>query len=86
MIESPLREINPPAKLSSGFFNSIIRRIECIKPIAGSGVKVEQTESGIKISSRELIAEGEDNPAKLLKLNVCKNGTPATIRVYGYDP
>jgi len=86
MIETPLKEITPPARISSDFINSIIRRIESIKPIAGSGVTIVQQPNGTEIRVRSLIAEGEDDDAKLLTLNVCKNGVPATIRVFGYDP
>lgn len=85
MIENPLKEITPPARISADFINTIIRRIESTKPIAGIGVIANQQPNGIELRVRSLVAEGEDGEAKLITLNVCKNGSPSTIRVFGYD-
>ena len=71
--EPRLAELKGSSRLALGFFNSLIRRIECIKPIAGDGVTLTEKEDGIQISTS----------SKLITLNVCSNGTPDTIQVYG---
>jgi hypothetical protein len=71
--EPRLSELQGSSRLALGFFNSLIRRIECTKPIAGDGVALTEKEDGIQISTS----------SKLITLNVCSNGTPATIQVYG---
>ena len=71
--EPRLVELKGSSRLALGFFNSIIRRIECTKPIAGDGVTLTEKEDGIQISTS----------SKLITLNVCSNGTPDTIQVYG---
>jgi len=77
MKEPVLRELQGTSILTKDFFNRIIRRIECIKPLAGSGVSITQEDNGITISASGGIS------AVTYTLNVCSNGTPATIIVYG---
>lgn len=73
MIEPQLIELKGKSRLALGFFNSLIRRIECTKPISGTGKPLIQKANGIDISSG----------FTQYKLNVCSNGTPDTVTVYG---
>lgn len=73
MIEPPLVELKGKSRLALGFFNSLIRRVECTKPISGTGRPLTQKINGIDISSGFMKH----------KLNVCSNGTPDTIEVFG---
>lgn len=72
MATARLKEITA-GKLNLEFFNKIIKRIEGIKPLAGSFLKVVEETDGIRISL--------DN-AEVKELNVCKNGVPDTIKVF----
>ena len=79
--EPRLTELKGDSRLALGFFNSIIRRIECTKPIAGTGIALIEKEDGIQIEvSGGLTGAGG---TRVIYLNVCSNGTPATIQVYG---
>jgi len=73
MFEPQLKELKGSSRLALGFFNSLIRRIECTKPISGTGVRLTQKPDGIVV----------DSALKEYTLNVCKNGEPSTITVYG---
>ena len=73
MFEPKLKELRGSSRLALGFFNSLIRRIECAKPISGTNIQLTQQPDGIVISS----AMNE------ITLNVCRNGVPDTITVYG---
>jgi len=77
--EPRLTELKGNCRLALGFFNSIIRRIECTKPIAGDGITLTEKEDGIQISSSGGIAGGSGFSE--VTLNVCSNGAPATITV-----
>ena len=80
--EPKLAELRGDCRLALGFFNSIIRRIECTKPIAGNGVVLTEKDDGIQIAvSGGIVAGGVG--VRTITLNVCSNGTPATIDVYG---
>jgi hypothetical protein len=72
MATARLKEITA-GKLNLEFFNKIIKRIEGTKPLAGEFLKIEEEPDGIKISL--------DN-AEIQELNVCKNGSPDTIKVF----
>lgn len=74
MREPKLTELKGNCRLALGFFNSIIRRIECIKPIAGSGITITEQDNGFQISG----SSGEYN---VVTLNVCSNGSPDTLLV-----
>ena len=78
MRENQLNELQGTSILTKSFFNKLIRRIECTKPLAGSGVTIKQEENGILIS-------GGGVPAGFttIALNVCSNGVPDTIQVLG---
>jgi hypothetical protein len=78
MIEKQLNELQGTSILTKSFFNKLIRRIECTKPIAGSGITVTQQENGFEISSG--IGVGGAGFSEVT-LNVCSNGVPATITV-----
>jgi len=60
-------------KLSGSHFRKVVRRIESIVPLAGDNIRTEVVDSGIKIHL----------DAKVLTLNVCVDGSPSTISVYG---
>jgi hypothetical protein len=78
--EPRLVELKGSSRLALGFFNSVIRRIECTKPIAGDGISIDPKEDGFQVSvSLGSIGAGG---LKVIDLNVCSNGTPATIQVY----
>jgi hypothetical protein len=80
--EARLNEIDGPSRLGKGFFNKLIRRIECTKPIAGANVTLIDVPDGIQISVTGLVTGGT-SALKQITLNVCSNGTPATITVFG---
>jgi hypothetical protein len=78
MKEARLNELQGASRLALGFFNRLIRRIECTKPLAGSGITITEKENGIEIAS-----SGGISGARQITLNVCENGIPSTITVYG---
>ena len=84
MRENQLNELQGTSILTKSFFNKLIRRIECTKPLAGSNVQIKQEENGIVISSR--VIGGEEFSAVTYELNVCSNGVPDTIIVFGPRP
>lgn len=61
-------------KLSGEHFRKVVRRIESIVPLAGFSIKTEEVDGGIKLHL----------DAERVTLNVCSNGTPATLVVYTY--
>lgn len=71
MKEPALTELAGASRLAKEFFNRLIRRIECTKPIAGDNIAISEEENGFKISSR----------FNVVTLNVCSNGTPDTLVV-----
>jgi hypothetical protein len=82
MREKQLTELEGTSILTKSFFNKLIRRIECTKPIAGSGITIKEQENGFEISGGSI---GGSSIAgySAITLNVCSNGTPATILVFG---
>ena len=80
MKETQLKELQGASRLTLGFFNRLIRRIECTKPLAGSRITITEQENGIEISSQ---APESLPPLRQITLNVCENGVPSTIVVYG---
>lgn len=74
MKEGKLKELAGTSRLALGFFNSLIRRIECTKPLAGDNITIAQQDDGIIINSTFT--------PNVVTLNVCSNGVPATILVY----
>jgi hypothetical protein len=79
MREPQLTQLKGSSRLALGFFNSIIRRIECTKPLAGPGITISEKDNGIEISS----GGGNAASSSQFILNVCSNGTPAQIIVFG---
>jgi len=66
----------PSGKIKMGkrFFENLRNRVETIRPVAGDYIKVEEKNGyGLKIS-------GNFN---VVTLNVCSNGTPAELVVFG---
>jgi hypothetical protein len=80
MREPRLTELRGASRLALGFFNSLIRRIECTKPLAGSGITISEKENGFEIASS---GAGSVAGYSAITLNVCSNGTPAQIVVLG---
>jgi len=78
MKEKQINELQGTSILTKSFFNKLIRRIECTKPLAGSGITITEQENGIEISGG-----GGVGDAREITLNVCSNGVPDTITVYG---
>ena len=88
----------PPGnlKIHAEHFRKVVRRIECIKPIAGDNITLTPTEDGIKISSTAtsggqdfgyygecgFIVQGYSSLFRVIELNVCSNGEPAQIAVF----
>jgi hypothetical protein len=79
MREPELKELAGASRLAREFFNGLIRRIECTKPTAGTGIIVTEEDNGFKIST----SGGEYN---VVTLNVCSNGSPATLLVLTPKP
>lgn len=73
MRESELTEIKGASRLAREFFNSLIRRIECTKPTAGTNITITEEDNGFRISSTSNFTT--------VTLNVCSNGTPSTLLV-----
>ena len=82
MREGKLTELRGNSRLALGFFNSIIRRIECTKPLAGTGITILEKENGYEISSSG--GAGSVAGYSAITLNVCSSGTPAEIVVLGF--
>lgn len=83
MIEPRLNELKGSSRLALGFFNSLIRRIECTKPIAGDGVTIDEKSDGMVISLDGRAGSGASVlNAVTVALNVCSNGAITTIYVY----
>lgn len=83
MKENQLNELAGASRLALGFFNRLIRRIECTKPIAGKGITITEQDNGFQISRSGIGFSGEGDGFSEITLNVCSNGTPATITVLG---
>ena len=73
MREPRLTELRGASRLALGFFNSLIRRIECTKPLAGSGITISEKENGFEVSFENYT---------VVTLNVCSNGTPDELVVF----
>jgi hypothetical protein len=73
-----LKLLEGTSRLALGFFNSLINRIECTKPLEGEGITVTQEADGSGFTI--------NLDAETVTLNVCSNGVPATIDVYVSPP
>lgn len=83
-------------KIHAEHFRKVVRRIECIKPIAGDNITLTPTEDGIKISTTAasggevfgyygecgFIVQGYSSLFRVIQLNVCSNGAPDQISVF----
>lgn len=76
ILEPQLKELSGASRLALGFFNSLIRRIECTKPIDGTGVNCVQKPDGIQVNVRI---------SNVVTINVCSSGQPYKL-VLLYDP
>lgn len=76
--EPKLKPLEGASRLALGFFNSLINRIECTKPLEGEGITVTQEADGSGFTI--------NLDAETVTLNVCSNGVPATIDVYVAPP
>jgi len=86
MRENQINELQGTSILTKEFFNKLIRRIECTKPLAGSGITISEKENGFEISSGGGGGGGGGTSVSgysATTLNVCSNGTPAQILVLG---
>jgi hypothetical protein len=87
MREQQIPELQGTSILTKSFFNKLIRRIECTKPLAGSGITIKEQENGFEIaSSGGGGGSAISSSAVTFELNVCSNGVPDTIIVYGVEP
>jgi hypothetical protein len=73
MRENRITELEGVSIITKGFFNRLIRRIECTKPIKSKNIKVTPNDDGYLI----------ELTAITYKLNVCSNGEPDKIIVFG---
>lgn len=71
-------------KIHAEHFRRVVRRIECIKPLAGKNISIAQTEDGIEISADD--QSSIPSNFTVINLDVCVNGLPATIQVLGFNP
>jgi hypothetical protein len=81
MREQQIPELQGTSILTKSFFNKLIRRIECTKPLAGSGITILEKENGFEISGGGGVGSVAGYSA--ITLNVCSNGEPAQILVFG---
>jgi len=79
MRENSINELQGASILTKDFFNRLIRRIESTKPLAGSGIAIEQKENGIEVS----IGGAGGGAFSEITLSICKDGNPSTITVLG---
>jgi len=77
MRENQLNELQGVSILTKEFYNKLIRRIECTKPLAGTGIKIKQQENGIEISG------GLPSGLSAITLNVCSDGVLVPFSVLG---
>lgn len=73
MREQQLNELQGTSILTKSFFNKLIRRIECTKPLAGSGITISEKENGFEVSFENYT---------VVTLNVCSNGLPDELVVF----
>lgn len=80
MRENQLNELQGVSILTKEFYNKLIRRIECTKPLAGSGITIKQQENGIEISGG---GGGIVDGYSAITINVCSNGQSVELVVLG---
>jgi len=82
MREQQIPELQGTSILTKSFFNKLIRRIECTKPLAGSGIAIKEQENGFELSISG-VGGGSVAGYSAITLNVCSNGEPSQIVVLG---
>jgi hypothetical protein len=85
-----LNKIQGKVALDSKWFSNLVDRVEGIKPLEGVYIQVKQTSDGqiIGINYDDLKNQlekdlGGDYFVTEYTLNVCNNGSPSTLIVYG---
>ena len=78
MRENQLNELQGTSILTKSFFNKLIRRVECTKPLAGSGITISEKENGFELS-----VGGFAGGLSEIQITVCQDGAPSTITVLG---
>ena len=78
MREQQLNELQGISILTKSFFNKLIRRVECTKPLAGSGITISEKENGFELS-----VGGSGGGLSEIQITVCQDGAPSTITVLG---
>ena len=78
MREQQINELQGTSILTKSFFNKLIRRIECTKPLAGSGITIKEQENGFELS-----VGGSGGGLSEIQITVCQDGAPSTITVLG---
>ena len=78
MRENQLTELQGTSILTKSFFNKLIRRVECTKPLAGSGITISEKENGFELS-----VGGSAGGLSEIQITVCQDGAPSTITVLG---
>jgi hypothetical protein len=78
MREQQLNELQGTSILTKSFFNKLIRRVECTKPLAGSGITISEKENGFELS-----VGGSAGGLSEIQITVCQDGAPSTITVLG---
>jgi hypothetical protein len=85
-----LNKIQGKIALDSKWFSSLVDRVEEIKPLDGDYIAIKQTSDGsvVGVNYENLKNQlekdlGGDYFATEYTLNVCSNGAPSTLIVYG---
>lgn len=81
MTEPKLKELPGAARLTKGFFNGLIRRIECTKPLAGSGIAIEEKPDGMLISVSGGGSGGMPEGFSAVTVNVCSGGVQTQLLI-----
>lgn len=79
MRENQLNELQGTSILTKSFFNKLIRRIECTKPLAGEGITISGKENGFEISTTAISGYTP------ITLNVCSGLEQIQILVLGKE-
>ena len=81
-----LNKIQGKVALGAKWFSELVNRVEEINPLEGDYIKIQQTSDGqiINLNYDELQNDlGGDYFVTEYTLNVCNNGAPSTLIVYG---
>jgi len=85
-----LNKIQGKVALNSKWFSSLVDRVEEIKPLEGDYIAIKQSSDGsvVGVNYQKLKEQlnddlGGDYFVTEYTLNICKNGFPDTLIVYG---